>query len=166
MFEFLFENPFLLIILIGILSSMFKKKKEPNRTSPRQPEAPKKKWQEVIQEIQEEWEEKTTAKPIQEAKPVQSAEAVEVQEEDERRIAELKRLQQAYEEQQKRERESETAVSTPSIASAAAKVISDDQSPVYHKELSFGKQELINGIIMSEVLGPPRAKRSLRQSRR
>ena len=164
MFEFLFENPFLLIILIGILSSMFKKKKEPNRTSPRQPEAPKKKWQEVIQEIQEEWEEKTTAKPIQEAKPVQSAEAVEIQEEDERRIAELKRLQQAYEEQQKRERESETAISTPSIA--AAKVISDDRSSVYHKELSFGKQELINGIIMSEVLGPPRAKRSLRQSRR
>lgn len=164
MFEFLFENPFLLIILIGILSSMFKKKKEPNRTSPRQPEAPKKKWQEVIQEIQEEWEEQTTAKPIQEAKPVQPAESVEIQEEDERRIAELKRLQQAYEEQQKRERESETAISTPSIV--AAKVISDDQSPVYHKELSFGKQELINGIIMSEVLGPPRAKRSLRQSRR
>ncbi|MEH6946688.1 hypothetical protein V7068_06350 [Bacillus sp. JJ634] len=163
MFEFLFENPFLLIILIGILSSMFKKKKEPNRTSPRQPEAPKKKWQEVIQEIQEE---KPTAKPIQEAKPVQSTESVEIQEEDERRIADLKRLQQAYEEQQKRERESETAISTPSIASAAAKVISDNRSPVYHKELSFGKQELINGIIMSEVLGPPRATRSLRQSRR
>ena len=86
----------------------------------------------------------------------------ELDEEAERkRVAELKRLQQEYEETENiaRRMKEQHLYCSAVEASLCLKTISDMKSPVYNKELSFGKQELVQGIIMSEVLGPPKAKR-------
>lgn len=49
--DFFLKNPFLIIVLIGILTSMLGKKKQPQQSDdPNTP--PKKKWQEVIRELQ------------------------------------------------------------------------------------------------------------------
>lgn len=176
MFDFLFSNPIIIIILIGVISSILRKKNNPNQQKPGQPQAPKPIWKEVIQEVKEEWleEKKKVPKTIQEAKSIPSFDATKTEEEVERkRIAELKRLQQEYE--KKDTSEVEPTSYAPSVFPTAAKakvapvasmnVISDEKSPIYNKELSFGKQELINGIIMSEILGPPRSNRHRKQSR-
>ncbi|MEL7567389.1 MAG: hypothetical protein AAGU27_21275 [Dehalobacterium sp.] len=39
----------------------------------------------------------------------------------------------------------------------------NDRSPIYHPQLSFGRQAVVKGIIMSEILQPPRAKRPIRR---
>ena len=49
MFEFLFSNPIIIIILIGVISSLLKKKNKPNQQKIGQPQAPKPIWKEVIQ---------------------------------------------------------------------------------------------------------------------
>ena len=54
MFDFLFSNPIIIIILIGVISSLLKKKNKPNQQKLGQPQAPKPIWKEVIQEIQKE----------------------------------------------------------------------------------------------------------------
>lgn len=175
MLEFLFSNPIILIILIGVISSLLKKKNNPNQKKS-QPQGPKPIWQEVIREVKEEWleEKKEIPKTIQEAKSVHpSVDDNKSKEKVERkRIAELKRLQNEYEEKQKyTEVESNPRIAAVFPTSASPKdvpvlyvsTISDNDSPIYNKEMTFGKQELINGIIMSEILGPPRSKRSLKR---
>ena len=176
MFEFLFSNPIILIILIGVISSLLKKKNNSNQQKSSQPQESKPIWQEVIREVKEEWleEKKQIPKTIQEAKSVFSpVDDNKSEEEAERkRIAELKRLQNEYEEKQKHtevQSNPRTAAVFPTSASAkdvpvlSVSAIADNGSPIYNKEMTFGKQELINGIIMSEVLGPPRSKRSLKR---
>lgn len=174
MFDFLFSNPIIIIILIGVISSLLKKKNNPNQQKTGQPQAPKPIWKQVIQEVKEEWleEKKKIPKTIQEAKRIPYVDETKT-EEERKRIAELKRLQQEHE--KKDTSEVGPTSYAPSVFPAATKtklvpvasmnVISDEKSPVYNKELSFGKQELINGIIMSEILGPPRSNRHRKQSR-
>ena len=170
MIEFLFSNPIIIIILIGVISSLLKKKKTPNGQKLGQPQPPKPVWREVVREIEEEWREEKhkIPKTMQEAKSV-----LPDQEADRKRVEELKRLQKEYEEQHTREVEPELDSSAvfpmPDQVKGAPVVsmntISDKRSPIYNNQPSFGKQELIHGIIMSEILGPPRAKRSVKQSR-
>lgn len=176
MLEFLFSNPIILIILIAVISSLLKKKKNPNQPKWGQPQAPKPIWKEVIREVKEEWleEKKQIPKKIQEAKSaLPSVDDSKSKENSERkRISELKRLQREYEEKQRGgevESHPHTAEKFP-IPKAAKTVpvafnntISDSESPIYNKEMIFSKQELIHGIIMSEVLGPPRSKRRLKR---
>lgn len=162
MFDFLFSNPIIIIILIGVISSMLKKRNKPDQKKVGVPQKPKPAWKEVIQDLQKEWmeEEKKRQKPIREAEPVIVADLTE---EERKRIAELKRLQQEYE----GVGQSITKEVSPVFGNTdALQTISDEQSPIYSKGLSFGKQEVLNGIIMAEVLGRPRAKRSLHQTRR
>ena len=174
MFDFLFSNPIIIIILIGVISSLLKKKNKPNQQKLGQPQAPKPIWKEIIQEIQEELleEKKKTPKTIQEARSVQQDPSTKLEEEGEgKRIAELRRLQQEYEEKYTYDVEpnshSVPVFSTPAkvMVAPVASMISDEKSPIYNTKPSFAKQELINGIIMSEILAPPRSKRSLKQSR-
>ncbi|MBT2616852.1 MULTISPECIES: hypothetical protein [unclassified Bacillus (in: firmicutes)] len=159
--DFFLENPFLIIVLIGILTSMLGKKKQPK--DPNTP--PKKKWQEVMQELQGEMQQgkqqqRPAPAPVRKVEP-QAAQAAEVIDETtneaNKRVAELRRLQQKYDQQRLYQK---------AKADQLTSAISDNNSPVYRKGPSFGKKQLIDGIIMSEVLGPPRAKRSLQRSRR
>jgi hypothetical protein len=170
MIEFLFSNPIIIIILIGVISSLLKKKSKPNQQKSGQPQAQKPVWQEVVREIEEEWREEKHKIP----KTMQEAKSVLADKDAERkRVEELKRLQKEYEEQQIREVEAKPDSSAvfpmpdqvKGTPVASMNTISDKRSPIYNNQPSFGKQELINGIIMSEILGPPRAKRSEKQSR-
>ncbi|WP_249598432.1 hypothetical protein [Peribacillus frigoritolerans] len=159
--DFFLKNPFLIIVLIGILTSMLGKKKQPQ--DPNAP--PKKKWQEVMQELQGEMQQgkqqQTPAPaPVRkvEQQAAQAAEVIdETTNEANKRIAELRRLQQKYDQERLYQK---------AKADQLTSTISDNNSLVYRKGPSFGKKQLIDGIIMSEVLGPPRAKRSLQRSRR
>ncbi|MFJ8067776.1 hypothetical protein ACIQZD_02335 [Peribacillus sp. NPDC096447] len=159
--DFFLENPFLIIVLIGVLTSMLGKKKQIQ--DPDTP--PKKKWQEVMRELQGEvpqgnQQQKHAPPPVRKVEQ-QAAQAVEVIDETKneanKRIAELRRLQQKYDQERLYQK---------AKADQLTSTISDNNSPVYSKGPSFGKKQLIDGIIMSEVLGPPRAKRSLHRSRR
>ncbi|MBT2645993.1 hypothetical protein J7E52_04495 [Bacillus sp. ISL-34] len=158
--DFFLKNPFLIIVLIGILTSMLGKKKQAQ--DPNTP--PKKKWQEVMRELQGEMQGDQQQRPA--PAPVrkvdqQATQAVEVIDETKNeaneRIAELRRIQQKYDQERLYQK---------AKADQLTSTISDNNSPVYRKGTSFGKKQLIDGIIMSEVLGPPRAKRSLQRSRR
>ncbi|AXN37567.1 hypothetical protein [Peribacillus butanolivorans] len=162
--DFFLKNPFLIIVLIGILTSMLGKKKQPQQSDdPNTP--PKKKWQEVIRELQGEMaqgnqQQRPASAPVRkvEQQAAQAAEVIdETKTEANKRIAELRRLQQKYDQERLYQK-----AKADQITSA----ISDNNSPLYRKGPSFGKKQLIDGIIMSEVLGPPRAKRSLQRSRR
>ncbi|AOH55756.1 hypothetical protein ABE28_015450 [Peribacillus muralis] len=162
--DFFLGNPFLIIILIGIVSSMLGRKKQSQQTdAPNGP--PKKKWQEVMRELQGEMQGdqqqgRPAPAPVRKAEQQapQAAEIIdETKNEANKRIAELRRLQQKYDQERLYQK-----AKADNIASS----ISDHVSPVYRKGPSFGKKQLIDGIIMSEVLGPPRAKRSLQRSRR
>ncbi|MEP9406993.1 hypothetical protein ABKP09_11795 [Peribacillus frigoritolerans] len=158
--DFFLKNPFLIIVLIGILTSMLGKKKQAQ--DPNTP--PKKKWQEVMQELQGEMQgdqqQRPAPAPVRKVEQ-QAAQAVEVIDETKNeaneRIAELRRIQQKYDQERLYQK---------AKADQLTSTISDNNSPVYRKGPSFGKKQLIDGIIMSEVLGPPRAKRSLQRSRR
>ncbi|MFD9627808.1 hypothetical protein [Peribacillus muralis] len=162
--DFFLGNPFLIIILIGIVSSMLgRKKKLQENEAPNGP--PKKKWQEVMRELQGDMQGNQQQGPA--PAPVrkvgqqapQAAEIIdETKNEANKRIAELRRLQQKYDQ--------ERLYQKAKADSITISAISDNRSTVYHKGPSFGKKQLIDGIIMSEVLGPPRAKRSLQRSRR
>lgn len=166
MIDFLFSNPIIIIILIGVISSLLKKKNNKgNQPKSGQPQAPKPIWKEVIREFQDAFEEekKKLPKTIQEAKNIQLPDSQQKDADEERkRVAELKRLQQEYEEKHDQEEKSELSIPTVVQIPTSSEGISDKKSPIYNKEISFGKQELINGIIMSEVLGPPRSKRSVK----
>lgn len=161
--QFFLSNPYLLIILIGVVTSMLGRKKQQQPNNPNNP--PKKRWQDVMQEFQGEMpqkEQRKTPLPASVKKVekhiVQSTEIVdETKAQADKRIAELRRLQQKYEHER---------VEQKAKADQITSAISDNGSPVYHKGPSFTKKHLIDGIIMSEVLGPPRAKRSLQSSRR
>ncbi|MGE7601175.1 hypothetical protein ACQKL5_01605 [Peribacillus sp. NPDC097675] len=162
--QFFLNNPYLLIILIGVATSMLgRKKKQSQQNNPNTP--PKKRWQDVMQELQGEVPQKEQRKTpmsasgnIDEKHVVQTAEIVdETKAQAEKRIAELRRLQQKYEQERVEQKEKADQITSN---------LSDNGSPVYHKGPSFNKKQLIDGIIMSEVLGPPRAKRSLQRSRR
>ncbi|MBD8587819.1 hypothetical protein IFT92_08350 [Peribacillus simplex] len=158
--DFFLKNPFLIIVLIGILTSMLGKKKQAQ--DPNTP--PKKKWQEVMRELQGEMQgdqqQRPAPAPVRKVEP-QAAQTVEVVDETKNeaneRIAELRRIQQKYDQERLYQK---------AKADQLTSTISDKNSPVYRKGPSFGKKQLIDGIIMSEVLGPPRAKRSLQRSRR
>ncbi|MGG0413032.1 hypothetical protein [Peribacillus simplex] len=158
--DFFLKNPFLIIVLIGILTSMLGKKKQAQ--DPNTP--PKKKWQEVMRELQGEMQgdqqQRPAPAPVRKVEQ-QAAQAVEVIDETKseanERIAELRRIQQKYDQER---------LNQKAKADQLTSTISDKNSPVYRKGPSFGKKQLIDGIIMSEVLGPPRAKRSLQRSRR
>ncbi|WP_110926911.1 hypothetical protein [Bacillus massiliglaciei] len=161
MIEFLFSNPLVIIIVIGIISSLFKKAASGSEQKP----AKKRKWQDVLRELQEQSNPQKPEKgPVAPAndhadrKPqsVQNAAAVpeERNPEDERRIAELKKMQREHDRRQKEKK-----------TFREEEVISDVSSPVYEPKLSFTKDQVINGVIMSEILGPPKSK-SARSSRR
>lgn len=150
--DFLFDNPFLLIILIGIISSLLKKDKKEDRKKPRGTLEPKP----FV-------EGKRLPEPeifrIPKEKPVQKVEVprtkaiekdyVNKKKEAEKRITALKEQQSKILEE---ERGSVATHNTPTHQKKAE--LSKSDTP-----MSFNEGNLIEGIIMSEVLGPPRSKR-------
>ncbi|MCM3705205.1 MULTISPECIES: hypothetical protein [Cytobacillus] len=156
--EFLFENPFILIAVIAFISSLFKKKKE---------ERPVKQAPRVQQENRTEAE-RTSADPA----------LAEVLEEEKRKLAEKsRRIEQEYRQRKQQAEQSMKALqSQQRAAERKASAISRTaaNTKAYPVEASGAgkyepqKQSLVDGIIWSEILGPPRSKnphRSLNRKR-
>jgi len=158
--EFLLENPFILIAIIAFISSFFKKKKEEKPVK----QAPRSARQENRTQA-----ERTAADPVM-------AEVLEEEkrkmEEKSRRIAEEYRQSKQHAEQSMKALQNQQRAAERK-ASAISKTAADI-SAGYPAEASGAgkfeprKQALVDGIIWSEILGPPRSKnphRSLNRKR-
>ncbi|PAE23308.1 MULTISPECIES: hypothetical protein [Bacillaceae] len=157
--EFLFENPFILIAVIAFISSMFKKKKE---------ERPVKQAPRSVQQENRTQAERTSADPA----------LAEVLEEEKRKLTEKsRRIEQEYRQRKQQTEQSMKALqSQQRAAERKASAISRTaaNTKTYPVEASGAgkfepqKQSLVDGIIWSEILGPPRSKnphRSLNRKR-
>ncbi|MCS0670846.1 hypothetical protein [Cytobacillus firmus] len=156
--EFLLENPFILIALIAFISSFFKKKKE---------EKPVKQTPRSIQQEQRTQAERTSP---------DSALAETLKEEYRQQAEKAKRIEEEYRQRKQQAEESMKALqnqrrAAERKASALAKTASNTNAE-HRKEPSgagsfeFRKQSLVDGIIWSEILGPPRSKNLHRSLKR
>lgn len=158
--EFLFENPFILIAVIAFISSFFKKKKE---------EKPVKQAPRSVQQENRTQAERTSADPA----------LAEVLEEEKRKLTEKsRRMEQDYRQRKQQAEQSMKALQSQKRAaerkaSAISKTASNTNTGYPVKASGAGKfeprkQSLVDGIIWSEILGPPRSKnphRSLNRER-
>ncbi|MBU8770392.1 hypothetical protein [Cytobacillus oceanisediminis] len=148
--EFLLENPFILIALIAFISSFFKKKKE---------EKPVKQTPRSVQQEQRAQAERTSADSVL---------AETLKEEYRQQEEKAKRIEEEYRQRKQQAEESMKALqnqrrAAERKASKIAKTASNTNAE-HRKEPSgagsfeFRKQSLADGIIWSEILGPPRSK--------
>ena len=148
--EFLLENPFILIALIAFISSFFKKKKE---------EKPVKQTPRSVQQEQRAQAERTSA---------DSALAETLKEEYRQQEEKAKRIEEEYRQRKQQAEESMKALQNQRRAAErkASKIANtaSNTNAEHRKEPSgagsfeFRKQSLADGIIWSEILGPPRSK--------
>ena len=159
-------NLWLVIIVIGVISSMFGKKRSPDQqpqNSPRsavpsaetrgQPKrmTMKEVYRQAVQEIEKQLDPSGGAEgsktEIQEA--ASKAEAAAERAEEQRKTFEKKRKQAE-------------AARTQQLSRPA---IGDEDSPIYVKDLQVSRERLAEGMILSEILGPPRSKKPHRSRR-
>lgn len=156
--EILFENPLILIVLIGIISSLFKKAKgeRPESPIPRPRQRP---------------HHRQSAEPERAAMETSVEEALKEerqrQAERESRIEQenRKRKQQAEESMRALQNQRREAHSFRETASRPVELPAEGKKE-HGGRFTPEKQVLIDGIIWSEILGPPRAKnphRSIKQ---
>lgn len=151
--NFFIDNPFLVIILIAVISSFFKKKKEnpaPNHNKPKQSgKAQQRPQRSVVEEARDLFKELVAdeTKPIPRKtekkvrRPKQSAETAK---------ASLTRSEPLSEGLQ------EAVLDTMQTANPTA-ALSPDTTP--KKKLEMSEDHIIDSVIWSEILGPPRAKK-------
>lgn len=157
MLEFFFENPILTIIIIAVLSSFFRRKKDererghaPNKPvkgyEPRPQNRSFEEARDILKELSRTLQEQSPAKPKTMKKPLQPAEKEKTV------LSELKEPASAASMPQKMA--SDSPASEPKAVSDEAK-----QEKSGEMQLEWRKQQFINGIIWSEILGLPRAKK-------
>jgi TolA-binding protein len=162
--EFLLENPFILIALIAFISSFFKKKKE---------EKPVKQTPRSVQQEQRAQAERTSAdsalaETLKEEYRQQEEKAKRIEEEYRQQEEKAKKMEEEYRQRKQQAEESMKALqnqrrAAERKASKIAKTASNTNAE-HRKEPSgagsfeFRKQSLADGIIWSEILGPPRSK--------
>ncbi|RFU61335.1 hypothetical protein [Bacillus sp. V59.32b] len=135
----LFSNPIIAVVVIGIISSLLGRKKPESSDG----EAKRKRIPEVIKEtLGEYFPEEQKPKPISrkniQEKKVPNEIEVKLQqarEITEQKLSEVRKSPVFYQDS-----------------------IDDSQSPIYKPDLKFDRQKLVDGIIMAEVLGPPKSK--------
>jgi flagellar biosynthesis GTPase FlhF len=148
--EFLLENPFILIAVIAFISSFFKKKKE---------EKPVKQAPRSAQQENRTQAERTSADPA----------LAEVLEEEKRKLTEKsRRIEEEYRQRKQQAEQRMKALQNQQRAaerkaSAISKTASNTKKGYPAEASGAGKfeprkQSLVDGIIWSEILGPPRSK--------
>ncbi|MGG3943450.1 hypothetical protein ABEV54_18645 [Peribacillus psychrosaccharolyticus] len=151
--DFFIRNPWLLIIVIGIVTSLSGKKKKPEQEqTPNRPARPQQ--QPTVREVyRQAMQEMTEASkpPVDEASMLMEEELARNQEHK----AELERAKLYQKKQKQLERIKAAKPVLP---------IEDNSSPIYNTNLQFDQQRLVDGIIMSEVLGQPRARKNMYRS--
>lgn len=145
--EFLFENPFILILLIGLISSLFKKGKGEEQ-QPRQ--RPPKPFVETIpipeSKIPQKSEKVETEKRTKESVKTIQSDFLDAKKQAEAKMAALREQQLKYEHQAERLKE-ENELKQPTPTETAVK-----------KSYRVEEKNLADAIIWAEILGPPRAK--------
>jgi hypothetical protein len=147
--QFIFENPIFIIIIIGMITSLIKKRKsaggsEVNQESPKEPEW--KKWIDFPQTFEE-----------------GRADVTRPQREESTNTSKL--AQEYYELKNPSGRQSERSnvmkTSTPNKQETSTRtVVKDEVKESVDFDLSPSKENIIDGIIWAEILGPPRAIKS------
>ncbi|MBM4762337.1 hypothetical protein [Bacillus sp. B15-48] len=161
--EFLFENPILLILLIGLLSSLFKKPKaeEKQEQRRRKPPARPEQRQPEKRVPRETMYERRTQQPHNDA-----AKGPEVETKENQTVYDtLSELQKKFEERQQervnKEAEQITLNSTNEQGMRAA-----NNAQIGSLQLKPDADRLIEGIAWAQILGQPRAKDPHRTRRR
>lgn len=141
--DFLFENPFIIVVLIGIISSLFNKAKGQSKGNPSQP----KPFAESTPIPQEPSFDDFPEEPIR----AFEADYNEMKKEAEKKIRALREQQKRYEERAAR-LNSEAVMSEP-------KTTAPSTGKVENASLEVDREKLADAVIWSEILGPPRSKR-------
>lgn len=164
--DLIMENFFLFFVIIGIISSLFgKDKKETNKPNrPKQPQQQKQQRTSTVTTVERKLEEmakslQTQAKKVSDSvnpereKEVKSSSPVQLEqqrsnmyEQYANQVAELERKAE------------ETAMTVKSLQSTTS-------LPYHHRQKklkTYSKNNLVNGLIMYEILSPPRAKKKFR----
>ncbi|MFE8703211.1 hypothetical protein ACFYKX_21770 [Cytobacillus sp. FJAT-54145] len=153
--EFLFENPFLLVILIGLISSIFKRMKgtqeEPRKSQPKP----------FVESGPFDFEQQPRQEqPVQRMEPVPQQtyepnplgkieqEFLEKKKKAEEKLAALKKQQATA------QKKAETIQSHRRLNQVKEKIETTEPEQVH-----VDNQKLVDAVIWSEILGPPRSKR-------
>lgn len=158
--EFLLENPFILIAIIAFISSFFKKKKE---------EKPVKQAPRSVQKENRTQAERTAVDPalaevLEEEKRKLEAKSRKIEEEYKQRKQQAEQSMKALQNQQRAAERKARAISKTAVNTTAGYPAEASGAGKFEPR----KQSLVDGIIWSEILGPPRAKnphRSLSRKR-
>jgi Fe2+ transport system protein B len=154
--DLLFENPFIIVVLIGIISSLFNRMKSSAEEPKRQPVRP-------VQNRPAQAQSTTMEEKIE--RPYVHREEKSVMVTD----TPLNEIQEKYAEKKKaaeerlKQLEQQKAVTEKRAARMNSQV-----TRVVHKQssrserLSPNKEKLVDAVVWSEILGPPRAKRPFR----
>lgn len=144
--DFLFENPFLIVILIGIISSFFKKPKNEPNPNQKQPkpfmESIPKRISEVLEEfdLTEDESEKSIQTDYLESKRQAEAKITQLEEQK------AKYMQKVVELETEKKRNNDHSVQP------------ENEVETSHSS-NLNKDKLADAIIWAEILGPPRAKK-------
>ncbi|MDQ0244496.1 hypothetical protein J2S09_002062 [Bacillus fengqiuensis] len=130
LFDFLMSNAFILVIIVGFIINIFKRYGEQSKTD----QKPKRPLESKRKEID-------IRKEVEQAKQFKKqAASIQAKLEEAKALSKSKPVQQA---------------SAPPLTVKTQRV----REKRIEKPLSFSKKQVVQGIIWSEVLGPPKAKR-------
>jgi hypothetical protein len=154
--EFLLENPFILVVLIGIISSLFSKAKRGSSSGPVQQPGNVELESGPYKDAGYEPEEKAAA-PVQKAGR-QASESMEsyYQERKEQAEERARRLSERQDVLERRVQNARSAAGNPEKSKSA--------EPAGRAAVS--REKLADAIVWSEILGPPRSKNPRRLHRR
>lgn len=144
--DFLFENPFIIVILIGIISSFFKKQKNESKPNTKEPKPFIESIPKRIQEVLEEFE-SSKAEPAN----TMQTDYLEAKKQAEAKITQLQEQQKKYMEKVE-ELETEKHINEH-------KAFQVENEAGTKNRLTIDKENLTDAIIWSEILGPPRSKK-------
>jgi hypothetical protein len=161
--EFLFENPFLVIVLIAVISSFFRKKKDNPNTQGRTPTqaggGQNKRLSSPIEEARDIFKEFSRSLQEQQSKPL-PRKTMDKQFQSDRKM----------EESQKVEQPAASDVNAPETLPVRNEMtrppigLELEPKTAPKKELKVQEEQLIDAIIWSEILGPPRTKKPYRRN--
>lgn len=155
--EILLENPFILIALLAFISSFFKKKKGEQPENPNRPPQQRPQPQAERPAVEASIEE-----ALKEEKRQQAERASRIEEEYRRRKQQAEESMRTL---QNQKRAAEKKVN--SLREPAAKLVERPQTQKQTSgQFTPQKQALVDGVIWSEILGPPRAKNPHRSIQR
>lgn len=157
--EFIFSNLFLVIVILSGIFSMFNKNKEEkkrNSNRPKPAQTPSRKMKEKQPPIRT--QERRTRSYETKPEPVQMKSVEDQQQEQMERLRE--RFTTSVNETVENMNSSDIAKSKARLNSLAKKETSFQKNP--QVELNLNQKSVLQGIMMSEVIGTPRARKPYR----